>query len=372
MSTQPLSASELRRYRRHLLLPEVGEAGQRRLKSAKVLCVGAGGLGSAALYYLAAAGVGTLGIIDGDIVDISNLQRQILYTPDDVGHKKVERTQAKLRVFNPHITIQTYDTHLTSANALAMISQYDLVIDATDNYAARYLINDASFHCQKPMVYAGIHQFEGQAAVFNYQGSSCYRCLYPAPPPAGLMQNCADAGVLGVLPGILGSIQATEAIKVILSLGDNLANRLLTIDALTMQFNQYAIQQDPNCCLCVKHQGFSTMSYHETMSCALNESISIQELQALYENQSDFYLLDVRYVEEYEQSHLHNSQLIPLPYLAQSMDKLPRDKRIVVYCQHDARSQYALQQLKQAGFTELQYLKGGIAAWEQARVEKTS
>ena len=368
---QKLESSEHERYQRHLLLSEIGETGQLQLKAAKVLCVGAGGLGSAALYYLAAAGVGTLGIIDNDIVDLSNLQRQILYSSEDVGQKKVMCAKERLKRFNPHIIVNTYDTRLTPENALAIISSYDIVIDATDNYASRYLINDASFHCQKPMVYAGIHQFSGQAAVFHYQGSACYRCLYPAPPPAGLMQNCADAGVLGVLPGILGSIQATETIKLILSLGQSLTNRLLTIDTLTMQFNQYAIKQDEQCCLCVKHQDFSSMPYHDTQTCAIQDFIRVHELQHLYKNNADFYLLDVRQVEEYQQSHLKNSQLIPLHYLAQSLHKLPKDKHIIIYCHYDTRSQYALQQLKQAGFTQVQYLKGGIAAWEQSEAENT-
>lgn len=366
---QNLQSSEHERYQRHLLLSEIGEAGQLQLKAAKVLCVGAGGLGSVALYYLAAAGVGTLGIIDDDVVDLSNLQRQILYSAENVGRKKITCAKERLKSFNPHITVNTYDLRLTTENALTIISSYDIVIDATDNYASRYLINDASFHCQKPMVYAGIHQFSGQAAVFHYQGSACYRCLYPEPPPPNLRQNCADAGVLGVLPGILGSIQATETIKLILSLGQSLTNRLLTIDTLTMQFNQYAIKQDDECCLCVKHQNFFNMPYHDTRICSIQDFITIHELQHLYKNNHDFYLLDVRHVEEYQQSHLKNSQLIPLQHLAQSLHKLPKDKHIIIYCHHDTRSQYALQQLKQSGFTQVQYLKGGIAAWELSEAE---
>ncbi len=360
-----LEFSEYQRYQRHIMLPQVGEAGQLRLKQAKVLCVGAGGLASPILAYLTAAGVGTVGIVDADCVDETNLQRQILYTQNDVGFKKIKQAQAHLQALNPYVHIESYDSYLTTDNALTIIEQYDIVIDATDNYHTRYLINDACFYKKKPMIYAGIYQFEGQVSVFSYQNGPCYRCLYPEPPPPGLMQSCAEVGVFGVLPGLLGSIQATEAIKILLNLGESLSERLLTVDTLTMQFQTYPIAKNIHCQLCAKHIPFSELSYHEDPICDTEIVISPLRLYQLMDTKQDIYLLDVRQPEEYQQGHLPHSQLIPLNDLENYIDILPKNKLIVVYCRKDSRSQYACLQLKQYGFKHIKYLEGGILAWQQ-------
>lgn len=359
-----LTLEENHRYQRHIMLDEIGEMGQLKLKKAKVLCIGAGGLASPALYYLAAAGIGTLGIIDNDTVDLSNLQRQILYTIDDVGKKKVIQAKERLLSLNPTIHIETYDTLLHHDNALNIISAYDIIIDATDNFATRYLINDACFQLQKPFIYAGIHQFEGQVALFEPPLSTCYRCLYPAPPPSGLMQNCADAGVLGILPGLLGSLQATLAIKYILTLGELPKNQLISVSLLTMQFKQYSMVKDSNCLICQHHHDFDHLPFHQMQSCEISPVITVSELKKLIDKQEDFYLLDVRQVEEYQQHHIAQSQLIPLPHLESELHQLPRDKMVIIYCRTDHRSQHALLQLKQVGFDKVRYLKGGMMAWE--------
>lgn len=359
-----LNDEEKNRYQRHLALTEIGEHGQQQLKQARVLCIGAGGLAASALYYLAAAGIGTLGIIDNDVVDLSNLQRQILYTVDDIGKKKVTQAKIRLLALNPTIHIETYDSLLHHGNAQDIISAYDIVIDATDNFATRYLSNDACFYLKKPLIYAGIHQFDGQVALFNAPHSACYRCLYPSPPQAGLMQNCADAGVLGVLPGLLGSMQATLAIKHMLALGEPLFNQLITVNILSMQFERFAIAKDPNCILCQKQQAFDDLPFHQLATCEIPPVITVAELKQLIDSQQDFHLLDVREIEEYQQHHIADSHLIPLAYLENNLHQLPRDKMMIIYCRHDGRSQHALLQLKQVGFDKVRYLKGGIVAWE--------
>lgn len=344
---------ELNHYARHLNLSEVGVAGQRQLKTAKVLCIGAGGLGSSVLLYLAAAGVGTIGIVDHDSVEISNLQRQVLYTYDDIGQKKVIAAQKKLQELNPHIRIVPYAERLTIENAKMLIDQYDIVIDGSDNFATRYIVNDVCFQLKKPNIYASISQFAGQCAVFTYEESACYRCLFEESPPSESVPNCAEGGVLGVLPGIMGTIQAAEALKLILNQGMPLVNRLLMFDALKMTFREIAISKNPNCKLCHFKQMYSV----ETI-----RAITCSELLAHQTQHHDFILLDVREVFEYDICHL-NSILIPLGQLASRLNELDKTKEIIVHCKHDGRSQEAYRLLKQAGFTRVSYLKGGIMQW---------
>jgi molybdopterin/thiamine biosynthesis adenylyltransferase/rhodanese-related sulfurtransferase len=366
INASSFTQDEFIRYSRHFTLPGVGMAGQEKLKAARVLCVGAGGLGSPLLQYLAAAGIGTIGIIDNDIVDLSNLQRQILYTNDDLGLQKVEVAKKKLVSLNPHIDIKIYNEQLTHSNALSIIQNYDIVADGTDNFAARYLVNDACFHLKKPNVYASIFQFEGQCSVFNAENGPCYRCLYDAPPPPGLMPNCAEGGVLGVLPGIMGTIQALEVVKLILKIGDPLIGRLLTFDALAMRFQEYKVQQYPDCRLCIHQQNFTDLPYHEAASCNVVESevseISVQELWQLSQQQANYTLLDIR--EPYEQQICNlGGQLIPLASLSSQLAKLDKNKSYIAYCRSGHRSYEAVKIMKRAGFISVKNLKGGILAW---------
>lgn len=360
-------SEELQRYSRHFNLKDVGLAGQQRLKSAKVLCIGAGGLGSPLLLYLAAAGIGTIGIIDDDIVDVTNLQRQILYTSKDLGKKKIEIARAKLIDLNPHLNVNTYDQRLTKDNALDIIKQYDIVADGTDNFVTRYIVNDACFHLKKPNVYASIFQFEGQCSVFFAEHGPCYRCLYDAPPPPGLIPNCVEGGVLGVLPGIIGSLQATEVIKLILGIGSSLIGRLLVFDALAMRFQEFYLQKNPNCRLCKHQQDFASLPHHDMHSCNSNthadsESLSVQELHQLRQLQADFILLDVREPLEYNICNL-GGLLIPLSQLSNKVHELDKSKLIIVHCKSGGRSQRALKILREAGCSSVKNLTGGILAW---------
>jgi molybdopterin/thiamine biosynthesis adenylyltransferase/rhodanese-related sulfurtransferase len=364
--TSELNQDERLRYSRHFLLPEVGLEGQIQLRAAKVLCVGAGGLGSPLLLYLAAAGVGTIGIVDDDRVELTNLQRQVLYSTEDLGKKKAVTAKTRISALNPNVQVNIHDLRLTKANALEVINPYDIVVDGTDNFATRYLINDACFHLKRPNVFASIFQFAGQCSVFTMEGGPCYRCVYESVPVADAIPNCGEAGVLGVLPGLLGTIQATEVIKLIIKIGQPLRGRLLTIDALTMRIREFSLQTNPNCRLCVHHQPFEALTEHEVQSCAMKPndklSITVQELHELQKQNVDFILLDVREPFEYEQCNL-NALLIPLGELTARLDELDRSKLIVVHCKAGPRSQRAALLLQEAGFSKVKYLEGGILAW---------
>lgn len=365
-----MNQDESLRYSRHFTLPKVGVDGQKKLRDANVLCVGAGGLGSPLLMYLAAAGVGTIGIVDDDRVELSNLQRQVLYSMEDLGKKKVAAAKARILALNPNIHVITHDIRLTQKNAQELIRQYDMVADGTDNFATRYVINDACFHLKKPNVFASIFQFVGQCSVFTLDGGPCYRCLYEFPPAEGLISNCAEAGVLGVLPGLLGTLQANEVIKLILKVGKPLRGRLLTIDALTMQIRELSLQTNPSCRLCFYHQSLETLAEHEVASCPMRTaddlSITVQDLHKLQKQNADFTLLDVREPLEYEQSNL-NGLLIPLGELSTRLNELDKSKLIVVHCKAGPRSQRAVLLLQEAGFDKVKYLEGGILAWMKER-----
>ena len=358
------SSSELTRYSRQFALPEVGVEGQEKLKSAKVLCIGAGGLGSPILLYLAAAGVGTLGIVDDDTVELSNLHRQILYTTNDLAHIKAATAKERLLQLNPQIHIIAHSVHLTHDNALEILQDYDIVVDGTDNFYTHYLINDACFYLKKPLVYASIAQFEGQCSVFNVNDGPCYRCLYAAPPPEGLIPNCAEGGVLGVLPGLVGTIQAIEVIKFILNLGQSLASRLLTINTLSMQFQEWPIQRDPHCRLCVEHQAFDTLPHHVPAACApLNvPEITVSEFAALKEQDTHYILLDVREAHEYAICNL-GGQLLPLSQLSQEIPFLDKNVLYIVHCKVGGRGSKAVKMMQEHGFSSVKNLRGGILAW---------
>ena len=358
-----LTPSELQRYARHLSLPEVGILGQQRLKQAKVLCVGAGGLGSSALYYLAAAGVGTLGIIDADKVDISNLQRQILYTVSDVGQLKVDVARQRLLALNPFLEVKTYPVQISAENALEIMGSYDVVIDATDNYAARYVVNDACFHLQKPDIFACILRFAGQCTVFAAENGPCYRCLFPTPPAPDAVPSCAQAGVLGALPGLLGSLQAIEAMKIILQIGDSLVGRFLTVDLLRMQWNELELKRDPECVLCAKNTAFLELS--RPIAVCQSErvlEITVNEFKQLRDAKAAFFLLDVRERDEYEEFNL-GGYLIPLAELPQRLHELDSELPIIVHCKMGGRASKAAGILLENGFRDVRNLKGGVVGW---------
>jgi molybdopterin/thiamine biosynthesis adenylyltransferase/rhodanese-related sulfurtransferase len=366
-----LSSEELLRYSRHLVLPHVGLEGQQRLKLARVLLIGAGGLGSPAALYLAAAGVGTLGLVDFDTVDVSNLQRQILHGTSAVGHPKLDSARARLEDANPHVHIETYDTRLTSENALEIFQDYDIVLDGTDNFATRYLTNDACVLLGKPNVYGSIFRFEGQASVFATPDGPCYRCLFPNPPPPDLVPSCAEGGVLGVLPGLVGTIQATEAMKLILGVGDTLAGRLLIIDALSMQFRTVMVPRDPQCPACGTREIQELIDYDEfcsqkTIRSAAEEpqlvEITPAELAAEMSTKNGFDLIDVREPYEWTFTRLPGARLIPLGELPDQMSSLDSTREIVVYCRSGQRSAHAARQLRAAGF-RARNLAGGLLRW---------
>ncbi len=369
---KPLSPEELLRYSRHVVMPEVGLDGQLKLKQAKVLCIGAGGLGAPLSLYLAAAGVGRIGIVDFDFVDASNLQRQVLFSTSDVGRPKTEAAAERLRGLNPNVQIDALQTRLTSENALDILKDYDVIVDGTDNFPARYLVNDACVLLGKPNVYGSIFRFEGQVSVFGAPGGPCYRCLYPEPPPPGLVPSCAEGGVLGVLPGIVGALQAAEALKLILGQGDSLAGRLLLLDVLTMTFRAMKLRKNPACPVCGEHRTVTKlMDYtefcgirgEETSSMATNvPEMTPRELKSRLDRGDDLFILDVREPQEYQICHL-NGLLIPLGEIPQRVGELDRSREIVVHCRSGKRSADAVEFLRRAGFQKIWNLKGGILAW---------
>lgn len=368
-----LSRDELLRYSRHLVLPEVGVEGQQRLKAARVLCIGMGGLGSPLALYLAAAGVGTLGIVDFDVVDVTNLQRQIIHGTADVGRPKLDSGEEKLRSINPFINIRRYDTKLTSENALEIFREFDIVADGTDNFATRYLVNDACVLTNKPNVFASIFRFEGQASVFAADGGPCYRCLYPEPPPPGMVPSCAEGGVLGVLPGLLGTIQATEVLKLILGVGDPLIGRFLLVDTLAMQFRELKLRRNPECPVCgdnpsvralIDYDEFCGVRGQELAPAATVPEISPEELKRRLDAREDIFILDVREPFEYEIANL-GGVLIPLGQLQQRANELDRSRQIVAHCKAGVRSAKAVATLRELGFQNVSSLAGGILAWAE-------
>jgi adenylyltransferase/sulfurtransferase len=373
-----LSNDEVRRYSRHLIMPEVGVDGQRKLKAAKVLCVGAGGLGSPAALYLTAAGVGTLGLVDFDVVDMSNLQRQILYDTSDVGHPKLASARRRLTRLNPDVTVVEHETPLTSANALDIVRQYDLVVDGADNFPTRYLVNDACVLTGRPNVYGSIFRFDGQASVFATKGGPCYRCLYPEPPPPGLVPSCAEGGVLGVLPGLIGTIQATEAIKLILGTGESLAGRLLLFDALSMSVRTMKLRRDPGCPICGDHPTIKALIDYEQFcgvpaltqaaapQPAAGGDTTVEQLKARLDRHEPVWILDVREPREFEICRIPGSTLIPLGELPKRLTEIPQGPDapdVVVHCKMGGRSAKAVALLKEQGFTRVSNLAGGILAW---------
>jgi sulfur-carrier protein adenylyltransferase/sulfurtransferase len=369
--TEPqLSHSEVLRYSRHLLLPEVGISGQRKLKAARVLTIGAGGLGSPLSLYLAAAGVGTIGIVDFDAVDLTNLQRQIVHGTSTLGRPKLESAEARLTDLNPNVRIEKHETRLTAENALEILGAYDIIVDGTDNFPTRYLVNDACVLLGKPNIYGSIFRFEGQASVFYAKEGPCYRCLYSEPPPPGLVPSCAEGGVLGVLPGIIGSIQALETIKWIIGAGDSLVGRLVLFDALKLRFRELQLRKDPTCPICGDNPSIHELIDYEAF-CGigaepsyLGPEISAEELRReLDEKGSGLVLIDVREPHEWEIAHIEGAQLIPLGQLPERLGELDGHAEIVTHCHHGARSMKALGILKGAGFNKVRSLAGGIDAW---------
>jgi adenylyltransferase/sulfurtransferase len=372
-----LSKDEVARYSRHLILPEVGIEGQRRLKAARVLCVGAGGLGSPAALYLAAAGVGTLGLVDFDVVDFSNLQRQILYSTADVGRSKLAAAQERLTGLNPNLRVITHDTALTAANAIEIVGDYDVILDGADNFPTRYLVNDACVLLGKPNAYGSIFRFEGQASVFSTPGGPCYRCLYPEPPPPGLVPSCAEGGVLGVLPGLIGTIQATEAIKLIIGAGTSLAGRLLLFDALDMDVRMLKLRRDPGCLVCGDHPTVTALIDYEHFCGVVpaaaapaglppEAETTVEALKAAIDRRDPVWILDVREPQEFGICRIPGSTLIPLGDLPKRLAELPHGPDappIVVHCKMGGRSAKAVQLLRVEGFTGVKNLTGGILAW---------
>jgi len=368
-----LSNDEILRYSRHLIMPEVGMQGQQKLKAAKVLCIGAGGLGSPLTLYLTAAGVGTLGIVDYDVVDFTNLQRQIIHTTDDVGRKKLDSAAEKLKALNPFLKLRTFETKLTSANALGLFRDFDIVADGTDNFPTRYLVNDACVLTGKPNVYGSIFRFEGQASVFATEDGPCYRCLYPEPPPPGLVPSCAEGGVLGILPGLVGLIQATETIKLILGQGESLAGRLLLVDALGMKFRELKLRKNPDCPVCGKNPTITKLIDYEEF-CGIRgqeepagndiPSISVEELKQKMDAKADIFILDVREPHEYQICNL-NGYLIPLGDLPKRVSELDTSREIIAHCKMGGRSAKAVNFLRRSGFKKVYNLTGGLTAWAE-------
>ncbi len=364
-----LSHEEILRYSRHLILPDVGVEGQQKLKAARVLLVGAGGLGSPAALYLAAAGVGTLGLVDFDVVDKTNLQRQILHGTSTVGVSKLQSATARIHDLNPNVRVETFETRLTSENALDIIREFDIVADGTDNFPTRYLVNDACVLLDKPNVYGSIFRFEGQASVFHAKRGPCYRCLYSEPPPPGLVPSCAEGGVLGVLPGIIGSIQAMETIKLILGAGQPLIGRLVLFDALKLQFRELKLEKDPECPVCGAHPTVTELIDYQAF-CGIGAEpsydgaeITAHELRDEWQRNPALVVVDVREPHEYEIAHIDGAVLMPLGELPDRLGELDGHHEIVTHCHHGARSLKALEILKAAGFSKVRSLRGGIDAW---------
>ena len=374
-----LSNEEIARYSRHLILPEVGMEGQLKLKQARVAMIGAGGLGAPLGLYLAAAGVGRIGMVDFDVVDASNLQRQVIHGTKDIGRKKLDSAADTMRDINPNIQIDKFDTGLTSENALEILSGYDLVVDGTDNFPTRYLVNDACVLLKKPNVYGSIFRFEGQATIFAYQDGPCYRCLYPEPPPPGLVPSCAEGGVLGILPGIIGLIQATEAVKIILGVGETLKGRLLLYDALGMRYRELKLRRDPDCPVCGDHptvkklidyQEFCGVRPISAQPASSGDVIDAVELKNKLDRGDSFLLIDVREPHEYQIARIPGARLIPLGELPKYLSELDPDADIVAHCKTGGRSQKAVDLLKANGFQHVRNMTGGIAAWSD-RVDPT-
>ena len=369
-----LSNQELSRYSRHLVLPEVGIKGQEKIKQARVLIVGAGGLGSPAALYLAAVGIGTIGIADFDKVEESNLQRQIIHSTKDIGTKKTESAKSSINNLNPNVKVETYDEKLNSMNALEIIKKYDVVIDGSDNFPTRYLVNDACVLLKKPNIYGSIFRFEGHTTVFNYDGP-CYRCLFPNPPPKDAVPSCVEAGVLGVLPGIIGTIQATETLKIILGVGETLSGRFLVYDALSMTFRELKLGKNRNCPICgesprikelIDYEEFCNMRQEEEKALDENE-ISVQQMKKMIDDHEDFVLVDVREEYEWDICKIKGAKLIPLSQIINGnigdLESIERDRKIVLHCHTGARSADALHLLRNKGFKNLKNLVGGIEAW---------
>jgi adenylyltransferase/sulfurtransferase len=366
-----LNNDEILRYSRHLIMPEVGMEGQQKLKAARVLCIGAGGLGSPLTLYLTAAGVGTLGIVDFDVVDYTNLQRQIIHTTDDVGRKKLDSASEKLKAINPFINLKTFETRLSSENALEIFRDFDIIADGTDNFPTRYLVNDACVLTGKPNVYGSIFRFEGQASIFGTEEGPCYRCLYPEPPPPGLVPSCAEGGVLGILPGLVGVIQATEVIKLILGQGEPLIGRLLLVDALAMKFRELKLRKNPDCPACGTHPTVTKLiDYNEFCGIRGEEKpaetgipeVQVEELKRRLDAGEDIFVLDVREPHEYQICNI-NGYLIPLGDLPKRVHELDSSREIVAHCRSGVRSAKAVNFLRQAGFKKVHNLAGGILAW---------
>ena len=371
---QSLSVDEVRRYSRHLIIPDVAMAGQKRLKNAKVLCVGAGGLGSPALMYLAAAGVGTLGIVEFDVVDESNLQRQIIHGQSDVGRSKAESARDSVREINPFVTVNLYEERLDSSNVMELFAQYDLIIDGTDNFATRYLVNDACVLLHKPYVWGSIYRFDGQAAVFWADEGPCYRCLYPEPPPPGMVPSCAEGGVLGVLCASIGSIQVNEAIKLITGIGEPLVGSLMVYDALEMEYRKITVRKDPNCAVCGDHptvtelidyEEFCGVVSEEAQQAAVGSTITASELKDLIDADKPIFLVDVREPAEWEIVRIPGATLVPKDEILRgdALAMLPQDKQIVMYCKTGVRSAETLAAVKSAGFRDAVHVQGGVIAW---------
>jgi molybdopterin/thiamine biosynthesis adenylyltransferase/rhodanese-related sulfurtransferase len=375
MDFPELTAQERQRYSRHLLLPEVGEAGQRRLRGARVLCVGVGGLGSPASLYLAAAGVGTLGLVDFDAVDLSNLQRQIVHGTPDVGRSKLDSARARLATLNPDVRVETFDARFSVRNARALVEAFDVIVDGTDNFPARYLVNDACVLFRKPNVWGSIFRFEGQASVFAAPGGPCYRCLHPEPPPAGLIPSCGDAGVLGVLPGVIGAIQATEALKLILATGEPLIGRFLVYDALRLRFRELRLPKDPDCPICGAHPTITDLREADAWCDKKGDSplfsqkkgttfeMTVRELKARIDEDDAPAILDVREPPEAAICSIPGSRLIPLSELPRRLAELDRSADLVVHCKTGGRSAQAVALLRREGFARASNLTGGILRW---------
>lgn len=373
-----LTVDEVRRYSRHLIIPDVGMAGQKRLKNARVLCVGAGGLGSPALMYLAAAGVGTLGIVEFDVVDESNLQRQVIHGTKDVGRPKAESARDRVLDINPLVNVVVHEERLDNGNVMELFSQYDLIVDGTDNFATRYMVNDACVLLGKPYVWGSIYRFDGQASVFWAEHGPCYRCLYPDPPPPGMVPSCAEGGVLGVLCASIGSIQVTEAIKVLTGIGEPLLGSLMVYDALEMTYRKLKVRKDPNCAVCgpnatvtelIDYEWFCGTVSDEAAEAVKDSTISVHELKRMLDaraaGEEDFVLIDVREPNEYEIVSIPGAILIPKGEFldGSALAKLPQDKKVVLHCKVGGRSAEALAVVKGAGFADAVHVGGGVLAW---------
>jgi sulfur-carrier protein adenylyltransferase/sulfurtransferase len=369
-----LTVAEVRRYSRHLIIPDVGMAGQKRLKNAKVLVVGAGGLGSPALLYLAAAGVGTLGIVEFDTVDESNLQRQIIHGRSDVGRSKAESARDSVREINPLVEVRLHEERLDSTNVMEIFGEYDLIVDGTDNFATRYLVNDACVLLGKPYVWGSIYRFDGQASVFWAEHGPCYRCLYPEPPPPGMVPSCAEGGVLGVLCASIGSIQVNEAIKLLTGIGEPLVGRLMVYDALEMAYRSVKVRKDPECAVCGKnptvtelidYEAFCGTISDEALEAARGSTITVRQLKDMIDREEDFALVDVREPNEYEIVSIPGAVLVPKGEILSgaALASLPQNRPIVLHCKTGIRSAEALATLKGAGFADARHVAGGVLAW---------